>query len=300
MSKRKLLLANNPLLAGPSLSDRERPGGTPVPYREIPIEDILPDPAQPRREFDSEKLQELADSIEVYGVMSPILVRQDPTSGRYILISGERRYRASQIVGLKRVPVIVRSEVQEDDASLLAMQLVENLQREDLKVLERARGIAVLRESYGLSVREIASRLGFSKSMVQRSLEILSLPEDLLEALKEGASESKVMLLAQIDDPELRAVYLKDLDLITRAQLKVDLNNRDSGGNKRENSGGRERDLGIEDPQDSRITEEIQEALGLKVKLQRAGKGAERGKLTVEFYSDEDLQEIFRRLVQDD
>jgi ParB family chromosome partitioning protein len=230
--------------------------------------------------------------------MNPISVRYEADSGRYILIAGERRFRAAQLAGLERVPVIVRIDLSADETAILAMQLVENLQREDLTVVERAQAIAVLKDSYGLSVREIGSKLGVSKSMVQRSLEILSLPEDLLEALRNGASESKVILLAQVDDRDLRATYLKDLEFLTRAQLHSDLQKRSRI--KKPAKELAEEDAETGDPEDRRITDEIQQSLGLKVKLLRTSGANERGKLVIEFYSDEDLQELFRRLVQDD
>jgi hypothetical protein len=124
--------------------------------------------------------------------------------------------------------------------------------------------------------------------MVQRSLEILNLPDDLLNALKEGASESKVLLLAKIEDEEIRASYLKDLDVLTRGQLEKDIAKRSSAN-----------DDGIESisPEDRRIADEIQRALGLKVRLQRSSKGNGTGKLVIDFYSDTDVQELFRKLV---
>lgn len=284
MAKKKLVFANNPLLAGPKFEDRERSG---IPYRELQISLIDRDPNQPRVNFDEERLSELSQSIKTYGVLSPLIVRPSKILGRYSLIAGERRFRAAQLAGLTSVPVLIDQENDESGERTLAMQLVENLQRADLSSLERAHAIGALKETFNLSVRDVADRLGVSKSMVQRSLEILDLPDDLLNALREGASESKILLLSKIEDGEIRASYLKDLDTLTRSQLKKGLENSDN-------------DLpSVVSPEDQRIMDEIQRALGLKVRLYRSDPEGEKGRLTVEFYSSRDLQEVFRRLVAD-
>ena len=295
MSKRKLLLANNPLLAGPNLDERVRPFGAPairsvVPYRLVLLSDIQRDPSQPRKDFDEEKIRELADSISEYGVMSPLLVRER-SEGGYLLIAGERRLRASTLAGLHEVPVVL--EVQERKGpDILAMQLVENLQREDLNPVERATAITALKDAFGLSVRDIAKKLSISKSMVQRSLEILQLPADLLDALKAGASESKVLMLVRIADPEVRASLLEDLDLLTRGELEKEI------ASPQKSRKGISRGVGHtgETSEDRRVAEEIQRSLGMKVVLQR-GKRGDAGRLVIDFYNQDDLQEIFKRLV---
>lgn len=284
MTKKKLVLANNPLLSGPNLDSRERGGS---PYREIKINSIDRDPNQPRVNFDEEKLQELASSIKAYGVLSPILVTPGKLPGRYQLIAGERRLRAATIAELNTIPAIVEHVIDGEGQRTLAVQLVENLQRADLTPLERAHAIGVLKETYSLSIRDIAEKLGVSKGMVQRSLEILDLPDDLMNALREGASESKILLLRNIEDAEIRSSYLKDLDVISRNQLKKNL----------ETEVGEDKELQKLGPEDVRVTEEIQRALGLKVKMIRATSSSDGGRLVIEFYSNDDLQEVFRRLV---
>jgi ParB family chromosome partitioning protein len=274
-------------MQGPALQDRTKGG---VPYREIPLSAIEPDPNQPRRTFDQEKLQELADSIKLYGVISPILVRAAKLPGRFTVISGERRYRASNLAGLSSIPAIV-SQADEADDRTLALQLVENLQRDDLTPLERAQAIGALRDAHNLSIRDIAEKLSISKSAVQRSLEILQLPDDLLNALKEGAAESKVLLLAKIDDPSIRATYLKDLDVLTRNELERNLKAPKDTANTDEAP------VKTISAEDMRIADEIQRALGMKVKLSRSGTGSDTGRLVIDFYSDSDLQIVFRKLV---
>lgn len=290
MSKRNFSFANNPLMQGPGLEERTRGG---VPYREIPLSAIEADPNQPRRSFDEDKLQELADSIRQYGVLSPILVRAAKLPGRFTVISGERRFRASNLAGLSSIPAVVNQGDEALDRTL-AIQLVENLQRDDLTPLERAQAIGALRDAHNLSIREIAEKLSISKSAVQRSLEILQLPEDLLIALRDGAAESKVLLLAKIDDPSLRASYLKDLDILTRAELEKNLKNPK---NDEANDDTVQKGLSAED---FRIADEIQRALGMKVKLSRATTDSENGRLSVDFYGDGDLQILFRKLVAEE
>jgi len=285
MVKRKFMFANNPLLAGPGFEERDKIG---VPYRELPLASIDRDPNQPRKVFDQARLNELSSSIKTYGVLSPILVRPS-TPGRYLLIAGERRLRASELAGLKVIPALVDQEVETTGDRTMAMQLVENLQRADLTPIERAYAIGALRDTFHLSVREIGEKLGVSKSMVQRSLDILGLPDDLLNALREGASESKILLLAKIEDEEIRASYLKELDVLTRGQLERDLAKRTD-----EESQLSSAEIS---PEDKRIAEEIQRAIGLKVRLQRSTKNPAAGKLVVDFYSESDLQEVFRKLV---
>lgn len=289
MSKRSFSFANNPLMAGPALEERSRGG---IPYREIPISAIEADPHQPRRSFDEEKLQELAESIKLYGVLSPILVRAGALPGRYTIISGERRYRASQLAGLAAIPAIV-SQGEGEDSRTLAIQLVENLQRDDLAPLERAQAIGALRDGHNLSIRDIAEKLSISKSAVQRSLEILSLPDDLLNALREGASESKVLLVAKIEDPAVRATYLKDIDVLTRAQIGQSVEA------KRPAPSHDSSEVKVMTAEDQRIAEEIQRALGMKVRMVRSGPNAEGGRLSIDFYGEGDLQILFRKLVSE-
>ncbi len=287
MTKRKLTFAHNPLFGGPALADRERGIG---PYREIALDLIDRDTNQPRVNFDEDKLNELSDSIKRYGVIQPILLRPSNVAGRYTVISGERRLRASKLAGLEVIPAIVDTEIAEDSDSKLAVQLVENIQRSDLTPLERAHAIGALKEAHNLSVRDIAERLGVSKSMVQRSLDILELPDDLLNALREGASESKILLLSKIEDPEVRAGYLTEIDTLTRKDIEKNIE-------EVANSDKPAPDEATLSPEDLRLVEEMRRGLGMKVKLSRSSSVHGRGKVSIEFYSDDDFQLIFRRLV---
>ena len=132
---KKIVFSNNPLFSGPSLKDRETGG---IPYKEVLLSAIERDPNQPRVQFDDEKLNELSNSVKTYGVLSPILLRPSKFPGKYILIAGERRFRASMNAGLKSIPAIIDYTKDETGERTLALQLIENIQRADLKPLERA------------------------------------------------------------------------------------------------------------------------------------------------------------------
>lgn len=283
MAAKKINLANNPLFAGPALKERQE---ITVPYKEILIDLIKFDETQPRKEFNQEKLLELSESIKMYGILQPLTVRE--ASEGFILVAGERRLRAAKLAGLSKVPVVINKTI--DDEKILEIQLVENLQRVDLNSYEKAIAIAALRDSYNLSVREIAAKLSISKSSVQRSLDILNLPDDLIEALKNGFSESKVMLLADLPTREQRAFYLNEMDSISRDSLKTAI--KTSNSSKKDSRSKAFR------AEDQRIENEMQLALGLKVKVNRSP-NSDAGKLVLEFYTDDDFQVIYRKLMSD-
>ncbi|MDD2942337.1 MAG: ParB/RepB/Spo0J family partition protein [bacterium] len=294
MAKKSVTFDINPLFGGPSLADRSR--ATNNPYKELSIADIDVDPDQPRRVFDSEALSELSLSIKEYGVLTPILVRMTHV-GTYRLIAGERRLRAAKMAGMEYIPAIVEQQEEVPDRTL-AKQLVENIQRQDLTPLERAVAIGQLRDSHGLSMRDIATKLGVSKGTVQRSLEILALPDDLKDALASGASESKILMLSQVSDAERRANILMQLDHLTREDLDA-LIRGDSpvaSEKKRKKSASDVANVRIS-PEDRRIMEEMQKSLGVKVQLSRVKDKDGHGKISIEFYSPEDLYEIYRRVV---
>ena len=172
--------------------------------RYVPINDIRPNPQQPRRRFDPEGLQELAASIAAYGILQPLTVRQQ--GGVYQLVAGERRWRAARIAGLRQVPCLL-ARVDEEDAALLA--LIENLQRRDLDYMEEAEAIARLLRRYGLSQQQAAEKLGRSQSAVANKLRLLRLEEPVVDALhRYGLTERHARALLRLCDGEqrLRAV----------------------------------------------------------------------------------------------
>lgn len=166
--------------------------------RYIPLEHIVPNPHQPRRDFDPAALAELADSIRQYGVLQPATVR---TRGRdYELVAGERRFRAAKLAGLKELPCLI-AQVGEEDSALLA--LMENLQRRDLNYMEEAAAIAQLVQRWGLSQEEAARKLGKSQSAVANKLRLLRLPPAVVELLQQGdLSERHARALLRLADEE--------------------------------------------------------------------------------------------------
>lgn len=165
---------------------------------ELPVDEIDPNPTQPRSRFSDEGLAELASSLREYGMLSPLTVRL--RYGRYELVAGERRLRAARLAGLSAVPCVVL-DVDMEKASLLAM--VENIQREDLDYIEEARGMANLIRLFGMSQEEVARRLGKSQSAVANKLRLLKLPEDVLASLlKNGLTERHGRALLRLESPE--------------------------------------------------------------------------------------------------
>ena len=171
------------------------------PYVQLPVDRVDPNPRQPRRSLDAEALAALTRSIAADGVVQPIVVRERP-DGRYELIAGERRWRAAIAAGLTTIPAVVRN-APDRDALLLA--IVENVVREDLNPVEVARGYAALADGYGLTVLEIAERVGRSRSAVSNVLRLLELPDDVLDLIADGGlSEGHGRAILQVDGADGR------------------------------------------------------------------------------------------------
>ena len=186
------------------------------------VEDLAPNPVQPRRRFDEEELRELSESIRSYGILNPLTVRL--RCGKYELVAGERRLRAAKLAGLKEVPCLL-VDVDMQDAGLLA--LVENLQRKDLDFLEEAEGLQRLIRMFGMSQEEAARRIGKSQSAVANKLRLLKLPPDVLEALRQnGLSERHGRALLRRPDGESQraalAVILENHMTVAAADAYID------------------------------------------------------------------------------
>ncbi len=172
-------------------------------FRNLPVELVVPNPAQPRRSFDPEALQALADSIADRGVLQPILVRPLP-GGRYELVAGERRWRASQLAGLSDVPALIQER---DDATTLQAALIENMARADLNPVEEARAVAALVEDLGLTREAVGRMVGRSRVAISNLLRILDLPDDALDLIGGGAlteGHGRALLLAEGHDVRRR------------------------------------------------------------------------------------------------
>ena len=152
------------------------------PYQLLPLHKVEPNPHQPRRDFDPEELQSLADSIALHGVMQPLTVRE-MDNGYYQIIAGERRWRAARMAELREIPVVI---IQADNKKVMELALIENLQRQDLNPVEEALGYQTLMNEYGLTQEETAARVGKSRPVVANMLRLLSLCDDVLEMVRDG------------------------------------------------------------------------------------------------------------------
>jgi len=174
----------------------EGAGNSEEELRELAVESISPNPNQPRRHFDEDSLQALAGSLGERGVLQPVLVRPRP-GGTYELVAGERRWRAAQLAGLKRIPAIVRDR---EDAQALEVALIENMAREDLNPIDEARACAALVEELGLTREAVGKRVGRSRVAVSNLVRLLDLPDEAVELLREGVlseGHGRAVLLAE-------------------------------------------------------------------------------------------------------
>ena len=253
----------------------------------LPLREIEPDPGQPRKTFDDETLAELSASIAEHGLLQPIAVRPKP-SGGYLIVAGERRWRASRMAGLTEVPVIVK-DVTDEQAMELA--LVENLQREDLDPVEEASGIRELMTRCDLTQEQAARKLGKSRSALANSLRLLSLPETVLELLKSGfitIGHAKVVL--GLPTPELQE---EAAQMIADNQLNV----RQAEALCKKLAKPAKEPVATPLPSalPVEVEESLKQALGSEV---RVAYHDGKGKLTVHFYSDDQLKAFANLLGQ--
>ena len=254
----------------------------------LPISKVEPRSEQPRKYFDEDALQELADSIAQYGLIQPITVRKQ-SSGYYQIIAGERRWRASRLAGLTEVPVRV---IEADDRRTAELALVENLQREDLDPVEEAAGIRELMTRCNLTQEQAAQKLGKSRSALANSLRLLNLPENVLELLKSGfinIGHAKVIL--SLPTPELQE---QAAQIIADNQLNV----RQAEALCKKLAKQPARKLTPPTPQSTlpvEVEESLKQVLGSEVNVAYHGG---KGKLTVHFYSDEQLRAFANLLGQ--
>ena len=248
------------------------------------INDIEHNRDQPRKDFDDDSVNELADSIKQHGLIQPIVV-SPLSNGRYSIVAGERRWRACRIAELTEVPVIVKDATKQE---LMEIALIENLQREDLNPVEEAFGYRSLIEAFGLTQEEVALRMGKSRTAVTNALRLLNLNEDELSALRIGTiTAGHARTLITVDDDELRQKMLlmaqsgasvRELEKMAKLSKKAAKPQKKSEKNKLY----------------SEVELSLKNELHRKVKVTAAGNG--KGTLTVEFYSDDELYEFAQKL----
>lgn len=257
----------------------------------IDTDKIEPNPFQPRREFSEPELQSLSDSIRQYGVLQALVVTrkefEKPDGGigvKYELIAGERRLRASKRAGLQQVPCLIKTG---DDTDLMKLELaiIENIQREDLNPVDRARAFERLANQFGFKHHVIAQKVGKSREYVSNTLRLLSLPPDILEALSQGKiSEGHTRPLMMLNDrPEEQSVLYKEILL-----KKLTVREAEAIARRIAYDKVRKKELAF-DPEIVDLEEKLREALGTRVQIERKDVG---GKVMIDFFSNEDLKAL--------
>lgn len=255
----------------------------------ISVHKISPNPRQPRRNFDPEELSELTASVLEHGVLQPLIISPGKIDGEYILIAGERRLQASRLAGLESVPVMIRET---SDMEKLELALIENVQRADLNALEQAEAYRQLADEFDLSHEAIAQKVGKSRVAVSNTLRLLKLPDNVKNALIEGRiSEGHARALLALVTPESQTAVLKTI-------LNQELSVRQAEDLVRKFGGERrvtKKEVRIS-PEVADLEERLRASLGTKVSL-RAGKRG--GALTIYYYSDEELDALLERLINE-
>ncbi|MCX6754689.1 MAG: ParB/RepB/Spo0J family partition protein [Candidatus Nomurabacteria bacterium] len=256
----------------------------------VDIEKIKPNPFQPRREFDEDRLRDLADSIRQYGVLQPLVVSREEIikedggiSVEYELIAGERRLRASKLAGLQQIPVIIR--VGDDSMAKLELAIIENLQREDLNAVERARAFMRLVDEFKFTHTQIGAKVGKSREYVSNTLRLLVLPQEILDALSarkisEGHTRPILMLT---DRPQEQMVLFKEIVF-----KKMTVRDAEKAARKIAFDRVRKKEY-LLDPEIAEMEEKLQESLGTRVHIEKKQNG---GYITIDFFTNDDLHTI--------
>lgn len=247
------------------------------------ISDIKPNPDQPRKHFDEDALKELSSSIKQYGILQPLVVTPGGDS-KYIIIAGERRFRAAKLAGIDQLPALVRTS---EELDRLEIGLVENVQRVDLSALEQAVSIAKLHEQFNMSYEDIAKRLGKANTTIANIVRLLQLPDNAKDALTKGdISEGharSILALKDYPDQQTRLLELIEEDKWSVRQTEKFVN--DIKNKKAKES----RKVTRTHPDDIKTTEKISKKLSSKVNIVRSNRG---GRVQIFFESDKDLKRI--------
>lgn len=269
------------------------PGGEVTPVENgvtlVSVDSVSPNPRQPRSIKRPEELKELTESVREHGVLQPLIVTHGDSSAHYVLIAGERRLNAARLAGLTAVPVIIR---QATDQQRLELAIIENVQRSDLSALEEAEAYRQLAEDFDLSHEAIAARVGKSRVTVTNTLRLLKLPDSVKNALIEGRiTEGHARALLALSTPDaqtaaLRTVITQELNVRQTEELVRKLSGEKPHANPRP----------APSPEVSSLEERLRISLGTKVSLRTSRKG---GTITIHYYSDEELEALLVRLVDD-
>ncbi len=257
----------------------------------IEVDKIQPNPYQPRKEFDEMALKSLSDSIRQYGVLQALVVTRNevekPEGGldvRYELIAGERRLRASRLAGLTQVPCLIKTGA-ENNQMKLELAIIENLQREDINPVERAKAFKQLTDEFGMTHAKVAEKVGKSREYVSNTLRLLNLPDEMLSALADGKiSEGHARPLLMLKDkPEEQETIFKEILYRRLTVREAEQISRKIAVDK-----VRKHDFGV-DPKIIDFENQFSESLGTRVHIEKKDKG---GKILIDFFSDEDLNTL--------
>ncbi len=255
----------------------------------VPIEQIVPNPRQPRHIIDDGSLEELAHSIREHGVLQPLIVTFDSQANQYTMVAGERRWRAAKLAGLDSVPVLVR---QVTEQQRLELALIENVQRADLMPLETAEAFLNLSEEFGLTHEEIAYQVGKSRTAVTNTIRLLNLPEPVRQALAEQKiSEGHARALLALSSAVAQVSVMNTI-------LQKDLTVRQTEELVRRLSGVRPEHVPVKtaDPEIEALEERLRSSLGTRVTLRHGKRG---GTLTIHYYSDEELNALVAQILKE-
>ena len=267
---------------------------------EIDLSAIKPNPNQPRKTFDPDALMDLSNSIKTQGVLQPILV-EEIAEGVYVIVAGERRYRAAKMAGLAKIPCIVRSF---SDLQRMEISLIENIQRENLNPVEEARAFSYLLTQAGIKQEELAQRVGKGRSTITNSLRLLNLPEKMLEGLEKGyITSGHARALLSVENPADQEILFsriisEDMSVRQAETLANELNN----GKRAINTLPLKEEkpvAGAKSPEILSIEEKFLSATGCRVEIKGKYKNGaiRKGKILIPFTSEEELERIYQMLV---
>ena len=293
MSKRVLGKGIDALFQSLSEEKKEEELSFDSGYEMMDISRLFPNPNQPRKEFRTEALEELAASIRAKGVLQPLLV-EPRGDGTYCIVAGERRYRAALLADLKQVPTIVRSFSEQEK---LEIALIENLQREDLTPIEEAKAYKSLMETAGLSQEDLSSRIGKNRSTIANSLRLLKLPEDMQEAVNKGelTPGHARAILSVLNPSDMRILFhrilSKGLSVREAEAMASNLNKGARGSaSSEEERFPKQRPIELQE-----MEQRLLNVLGTKVQIRGNGK---RGTIEISYFSTEDLERLIEILVR--
>lgn len=253
--------------------------------QEIELAKVVPNPYQPRKVFKPEALQELASSIKEHGVIQPIVVTETPSG--YELVVGERRFRASQLAGLVKVPAIIKHTLH--DQTKLEVALIENIQRQELNAIEEAQAYDRLIKVFKMTQDQVAKKVGKSRPAIANTLRLLNLPAEIQRGVSEGKiSEGHARAILGVTEIEKQILLYQTILEQGWSVRQVEAKVREMVIKKRVDSA-------TPDPKLMAIETELRGKLGAQVKIQRQGRG---GKIMIEFFSDEDLEEILNKIAE--